>query len=276
MVYSVLVIEDQISEEVVRKAFEGDAAKRPGGPRLELVGLAQNHTDAIDQLEAFGSGGAGLPDVIVIDDHLPDESSTSSRTVQIMRWLLARCLELELPLHERPRTVLWSVCEPNLVYTFCAFGGLQYQDKQDPDGASPPVAAIWRALAGQRWRPDPFPDERDLSEAFRRALPYLDHGWSQDATARRLSISARTLAQFTSKAQKLALAPGRASDDFPTNTPSSLRVVKANGWVWVPYPLVEQLPAGMPLPSVIDPVAHRVDLPPRGEIPEEHRGRPVS
>jgi len=271
MAHRVFVIEDQIEEAAVAAAFEADAARWPDPEaHLELVGLAQNHTDAFDQLESLEASSDGLPDAIVLDDYLPDGDSTASRMIQIMRWLLSRARKAETPLESRPRAVLWSSCEPNIVYTFCALGGLQYQLKKDLRGQEIPVAAIWRALAGQRWRPQPFPNERDLTLDMREALPYLKHGWTQKRTALHLGLGERGLSGFVAKVKEMPRAPGPLSPDYPANDAGALRVLAESGWVWVPHRLHDQMPAGMPFPLVIDPAAHLEDLPPRPHIPEAY------
>lgn len=278
MNYRVFVVEDQIEATAVETAFDADALSRPGGePRLELVGLAQNHSDAIEQLQALeASPDDGLPDAIVLDDYLPDGDSASSRSLQIMTWLHEAAVGRNPPLTwaERPRTVLWSSCEPNFVYAFCALGGLWYQLKKDPGGQDVPVPAIWWALAGFRWRPEPYPVDTQLSQKMRDALPFLEHGWTQKKTALHLGLGEKGLQGFTATVKKMPRAPGPMSSDYPANDAGAIRVLKQSGWVWVPYRLQDQMPNRPPLPLVIDPMLHWEDLPPREGVPDEYGKRP--
>lgn len=272
--YRVFVVEDQIEERVIRAAFASDASAREGGPRLELAGLAQHEGDAIDQLEALEASQGGWPDAILLDDYLPDgRGDTTPRAIALMRWLCRRSVERELALADRPRAVLWSTCPPNVVYAFCALGGLQYVDKRSLNGTAVPVAAIWRALAGMRWRPVPYPDERHLPRAMREAAPYLEHGWSLKRTAQELGLPERALNELTARVKEMPRAPGPMSPDFPAKAAGAIRVMQEHGWVWIPYRLHAQLPAGMPFPLVIDPAGHREDLPPAGPVPAAYRSR---
>src|SRR3954466_15587780 len=111
--YRVMVVEDQIDDEEVRRSFRADADRRdPGEPQLELVGyVARNEDDALLQLQTLFELGE-RPDAIVLDDYLLEGAGATSRALHVMSWLCRRCIEDEIPLHARPRAVLWTACEP--------------------------------------------------------------------------------------------------------------------------------------------------------------------
>jgi len=270
-----LFVEDQISEGEIRQAFEADAGRRPGGPALELVSLAQTASDALDQLRALGDSPDGLPDAIVIDDYLPSHGAEAEpQALELMRSIAA--LVGDLPRPRWPRTVLWSTCEPNLVYAFCALGGMQYQDKRHVGGRQVPVAAIWRALAGRRWAPEPYPTEDKLSSSQIDALPYIAAGLGEDAIRLRLGLETRRpLQDFVRAVNSRPMTP-KEGENVPANKVMAAHELARQGWVWVPYRYLvnDAWPArAWVLPVVIDPMTHGELLPAVGDVPREHAAR---
>jgi DNA-binding NarL/FixJ family response regulator len=212
MRYRVLVVEDQRSAQHFERAFAADRAGRPDGePYLELAGLAQNFTDALQHLDAE------LPDAIVIDDYLPVRGGTESRALKLMSELCERGVREDIALADRPRAVLWSTSEDDFVYTFCALGGLQYQNKKGARGEDVPVAAIWRALAGRRWAPHPYPAASMLPSAFRSALPWLAAGATNEEIAEQTGVSIATLRDFVTKVRAMPLTPPVGDPRTPQN-----------------------------------------------------------
>jgi hypothetical protein len=264
--YTVMVIEDQIAEEKVIEAFAADRAR--GGaddPYLELLGaIARNEDDAIEQLDSMPD----LPNAILLDDYLPESGEAAGRAVDIMSWLCKRCITAEIPLADRPRTVLWTRGDPELAYTFCVLGGLQVRDKRHVDGEQVPVDAIWAALAGRRWQPEPFPTGLD-AERHRAPLPWMEAGWTKKRIAQQLAslgIDEDTMETTVGSIRRMPHTP-KAGDDYPSNSVMAIAAAERNGWVWVPLRWHGHIPPGAPLPLVIDPDAHRESLPAAGPLP---------
>lgn len=267
-----LVVEDQakyLSEESAEAAFRADRALgERDEPFLELAGLAKNHDDAIQHLKLT----AELPDAIVIDDWLPEGTTGQSRSIEIMAWLFAHCESLDIPEEARPRAVLWTGNDDQrLAYTFCVVGGMQFRDKRDLTGAELPIDAIWSALAGHRWCPQPYPV--GLSSAARRAaLPWLEAGWPHKAILaepelRREGVSEDTMRGALEEIREMPHTPQPPSPEFPDNWGMAIHAARRNGWVWVPLDRHEQIPRGAFLPLVIDPELHRRGLPSYGPLP---------
>jgi hypothetical protein len=269
--YRVFLIEDQ-DETYLDSPEAAFAADRdlgsPDEPYLELMGTARNFDDTIQFLKLAPE----LPDAIVIDDCLPEGSTVQSRSIEIMTWLYQRCERDEIPLAERPRAVLWTGNDdPRLAYTFCVVGGMQFRDKRDLTGAQLPVDAIWAALAGHRWQPEPYPS--GLTSAARRAaLPWLEAGWPhskilEQPALKREGVSEDTMRGAFEEIRKMPHTPQPPSNSYPDNWAMAIHAAKRNGWVWVPLDRHEQIPAGVSLPLVIDPKLHRQGLPPYGPLP---------
>jgi hypothetical protein len=270
--YRVLIVEDQ-AEKYVSRAEEVFAADRaqgdPGEPHLELAGVARNFDDAIQFLKLSPE----LPDVIVLDDFLPEGGTLQSRSIEIMSWLQRHCEAEGIPVERRPRAVLWtSNDDESLAYTFCVVGGMQRRDrKRDPDGAEIPIAEIWAALAGHRWCPDPYPS--GLSTPGRRAaLPWLEAGLTHDRILeqpelQREGVTEDKMRGALREIREMPHTPRAPSDLYPDNLQMAVRAAKLNGWVWVPLDRHEQIPASARLPLVIDPELHRQGLPPYGPLP---------
>lgn len=281
MSHRVLVVEDQIECRDIQDAFALDAESRGDGLKLELVRLAQTCGDAQDYLAALDD--KPLPDAIVIDDFLPDGITTSAQALKLMSWLCEQAQRDDTPLAKRPRTVLWSTCGPNVVYAFCALGGLQYQDKRAPNGRQVPVEATWRALAGQRWRPEPYPDAKSLTTAMQQALPYIEHGMLNSEIEAQLGLGDRTLKDFVSYVQRMGRTPkaqaghpfgtDQVSSKVPMRAAAAARCAQSNGWVWVPFPMLGYLPNSAPFPPVIDPAQHEIDLQPVSSVPKAFERR---
>jgi DNA-binding NarL/FixJ family response regulator len=270
--YRVLIVEDQdtyMSEDSTIELFRRDRGEDSNDPYLELAGRAENFGDAIQVLEEMAPE---LPDAIVIDDRLPEGSTTQSRSVEIMRWLFDYCEGKEVPLADRPRAVLWTADDdPQLAYTFCVLGGMQFRAKAELDGAKLPVDAIWAALAGHRWCPEPYPEGLS-SSGQRAALPWLEAGWMQETILgepqlKREGVSVNTLRYAFEKIQAMPHTPQEPSPSYPDNWPMAVHAAKRNGWVWVPLDRHDQIPSNAPLPLVIDPKVHRQGLPPYGPLP---------
>jgi hypothetical protein len=185
-----------------------------------------------------------------------------------MSWLCRRCIEAEIPWAERPRAVLWTRAEPQLAYAFCALGGLQVQDKRAIGGERIPVAAIWAALAGRRWQPDPYPSGL-AAERHRAPLPWMEAGWQKKAIAQALASLGVREDTMETTIEKIRQMPYTAKEggDRPSTATMAVAAAKRNGWVWVPLHWHDRIPAGAPLPLVIDPDAHREDLEPAGPLP---------
>jgi hypothetical protein len=271
--YTVLIVEDQ-PDVYLRSAEEEFAADRakggPDEPCLELVETAATYDEAIQFLKL----GQDLPDVIVLDDYLNIGTAPQSRAIEIMRWLFEHCESEGIPQEQRPRAVLWSGDnDSNLTYTFCVLGGLQLADKKrDLDGAKVPIGAIWAALAGHRWRPDPYPS--GFATAARRApLPWLEAGVPQQKiTELPLSeigekVSMDTIKYGLLDIRKMPETPDPPDPGYPENWTMGIRAAKANGWVWVPLDRHKQIPGNAPLPLVIDPDLHEQDTEPYGPLP---------
>jgi hypothetical protein len=274
--YRVMVVEDQITDEAVAAALEQEQ-RAPGDAALTLAGsVARNEDDAIVQLELMFEAGTP-PDAIVLDDYLSDGPATASRSLHVMSWLCRRCINDDIPVHARPRAVLWTSCEPELVYTFCVLGGLQFQDKRGPDGLQVPVRAIRAALRGERWQPRPYPETGLDRERFRAPLPWVEAGWQIKTIAARAlqpdprhpheatlnGVTLDTLETTRNQILKMPRTP-KEGDGFPANLPMAAAAAKRNGWVWVPLKWHHHIPSGAPLPIVIDPAAQREQLPPAG------------
>jgi DNA-binding NarL/FixJ family response regulator len=269
--YRVLIVEDQdeyLSEGSAAELLRKDRGENPDEPYLELAARARNFDDAIQVLEMEES----LPDAIVIDDRLPEGSTTESRSIEIMRWLFDHCEEQGTPLAERPRTVLWTANDdPQLAYTFCVLGGMQFRAKAELDGAKLPIDAIWAALAGQRWCPEPYPQGL-RSSARRMVLPWLEAGWSyktivQQSLPQREGVNLETFREVREDIRTMPHTPQPPSSSYPDNAAMAVPAAKRNGWVWVPLDRHDQIPSNAPLPLVIDPAVHRQGLPPYGPLP---------
>jgi hypothetical protein len=261
-----MVIEDQIAEEAVRAAFSDDASL--GGDDepflLPLEHVARNAEDAIEQLEAMTE----LPDAILLDDYLPMGDISSGRAVELMSWLCRRCIAAELPAAEWPRAVLWTRADPQLAYTFCALGGLQVRDKREIGGEKIPIDAIWNALAGLRWQPEPFPTGLE-AERHRAPLPWMEAGWQKKAIALKLAsigVTDDTMETTVERIRQMPMTP-REGYGRPSTATMAVQAAKRNGWVWVPLNWHAFIPSRAPLPLVIDPDAHRAPLPPVGPLP---------
>jgi hypothetical protein len=205
----------------------------------------------------------------VVDDYLAEGQAPQSRSIQIMVRLFERCEREEIPYAERPRAVLWtSTDDPSLAYTFCVVGGLQFRDKKrDIDGERLPVDAIWAALAGHRWCPDPYPSGL-TSPARRAALPWLEGGLPQKTIIGEPEMKAAKVSEDTIRGalEEIRSMP-RTPPDYPENWNMGISAAKRNGWVWVPRDRRKMIPRNAPLPLVIDPVIHAEDLPPYGPLP---------
>lgn len=270
--YKVLIVEDQ-DDPYLRSAADEFAADRrqgaPDEPYLELAGIARTYDDAIQFLKL----SSRLPDAIVLDDFLSQNSTLQSRSIEIMTWLLERCERDQVPVANRPRAVLWtSNDDASLAYTFCVVGGLQFRDKKrHSTGAKLPVDAIWAALAGHRWCPDPYPT--GLASAARRAaLPWLEAGLPRSAILdrpelRREGVSEDTMRGALQEIRSMPHTPQPPSPFYPDNWAMAIGAAKRNGWVWVPLDRHDQIPANAPLPLVIDPALHRQRLEPYGPLP---------
>ncbi|HEU5062503.1 MAG TPA: hypothetical protein VFT79_05035 [Solirubrobacterales bacterium] len=269
--YRVLIVEDQdayLGEDSAAELLHNDRGEDQDEPYLELAGRAENFDDAIQVLEERET----LPDAIVIDDRLPEGSTTESRSIEIMRWLFDHCEEESIALADRPRTVLWTANDdPQLAYTFCVLGGMQFRAKAGLDGAKLPVDAIWSALAGHRWCPEPYPE--GLSSPGRRAaLPWLEAGWPlekifQQPMPKREEVTLDKLEAAKKEIRAMPRTPQQPSLSYPDNWTMAVHAVKRNGWVWVPLGRHDQIPSNAPLPLVIDPAIHRQGLPPYGPLP---------
>jgi hypothetical protein len=270
--YKVLIVEDQ-EDPYLNSAEEELAADRAKGeegePYLELLGVARNYDDAIQFLKLSPE----LPDAIVLDDYLTEGSTLQSRSIQIMVWLFEHCEREGIAPAERPRAVLWTGNDDwSLAYTFCVVGGLQFRDrKRDVGGAKLPVDAIWAALAGHRWRPEPYPS--GLASAARRAaLPWLEAGLPHktilaDPALEAEHVTEETMREALNEIRKMPRTPQPPSPDYPDNWTMGIHAAKRNGWAWVPRDRHEQIPGNAPLPLVIDPELHRQGLPPYGPLP---------
>jgi len=272
--YKLLVVEDQkvTSREEIEAALAADRAlDQEGDPYLELDYLARTKDDALQYLELQES----LPDAIVIDDYLPEGTTTQSACLDIMAFVLERCRRDEIRLQDRPRAVLWTAADPALVYTFCVLGGMQFRDKRSTDGLLLPVDEVWTALAGRRWQPDPYPT--GLIESRRVALPWLEAGWQVEEVVNKAPevpglashrVTQETLNLARESIQSMANTPDKFSPDHPLRWGGRMfSALRANGWVWVPLHFHARIPAGAPLPLVIDPDVHREPLPPYGPLP---------
>jgi|GEM_PF-2217592 len=269
--YRVLIVEDQ--DEFLLSPADSFAADRAHGsteePYLELAGIARNYDDAIQFLKLSQE----LPDAIVIDDFLTEGSTLQSRSIEIMTWLLERCERDQIPVEARPRAVLWtSSDDASLAYTFCVAGGMQFRDKKrDPAGAKVPVDAVWAALAGHRWCPEPYPT--GLASAARRAaIPWLEAGLPHAAILglpelKKEGVTEDTMRGALEEIRKMPHTPEPPSPSYPDNWAMAIRAAKRNGWVWVPLDRHDQIPANAPLPLVIDPELHYRGLPPYGPLP---------
>jgi CheY-like chemotaxis protein len=264
--YRVMVVEDQVTEEAFLEAFAEDATlSLRGEPALvALKHVARNADDAIEQLDAM----AQLPDAILLDDYLPEGGETAGKAVEIMSWLCRRCIAAELPVAKRPRTVLWTRTDPELAYTFCALGGLQVVDKRAVGGDRVPVAAIWAALAGQRWQPEPYPSGIER-EHHRAPLPWMEAGWQKSAISNELAslgVTDDTMETTIARIRQMPHTP-KNGPERPSTATMAVAAAKRNGWVWVPLRWHDRIPKGAPLPLVIDPDAHRESLVPLGPLP---------
>lgn len=267
--YRLLVVEDQrISAEEIEAALVADQAKGSRDePYLEFHYLARNRDDAIQYLEMEDD----LPDAIVLDDYLPEGTTTQSASLDVMACLLERCQRDEIPLDGRPRAVLWTSADAQLVYTFCVLGGMQHCDKRSNGGLDLPVDELWAALAGRRWQPEPYPG--GLIESRRAALPWLEAGWELKEAAEVPSLASAgvTLETLNEARTDISRMP-HSVDPFHPEHPRRwggrmFSALRANGWVWAPLHLHAKIPAGAPLPLVIDPELHRKPLPPLGPLP---------
>lgn len=264
--YTVMVVEDQKPESDFVDAFREDRASgSPNEPYLELIGPpARNADDAIEQMDAMDE----LPDAILLDDYLPEGGETTSQALDIMGWLCGHCVQREIPWRDRPRAVLWTRLEPELAYTFCVLGGLQVRDKRHIGGEQVPVPRIWDALVGRRWQPEPSPMGLE-AERFRAPLPWLEAGWPKARIVQRLAhlgVTENTMETTLESIREMPHTP-QSGECYPSNTPMAVACAKRNGWVWVPLGWHERIPAGAPLPLVIDPEAHREPLPMAGRMP---------
>jgi len=270
--YKVLIVEDQKKPYLGSPAEEFAADRAKGDkdePYLELAGIARNYDDVIQFLKLSPE----LPDAIVLDDYLPDGGTLRSRSIEIMVWLFERCEREEIPPAERPRAVLWTANDDaSLAYTFCVVGGLQFRDKKrDVEGARLPVDAIWAALAGRRWCPDPYPS--GLASAARRAaLPWLEAGLPRQTILAKPEmkaehVSEETMREALNEIRTMPRTPQPPSPDYPDNWIMGINAAKKNGWVWVPLDRHQQIPSNAPLPLAIDPVLHRSGMPPYGPLP---------
>jgi hypothetical protein len=265
--YKVLIVEDQMERFKVspEAAFAADRAKGDESePYLELAEVASNYDTAIQYLKKAPM----LPDAIVVDDYLAEGQAPQSRSIQIMVQLFERCEREGIPPAERPRAVLWtSTDDPNLAYTFCVVGGLQFRDKKrDIDGQRLPVDAIWAALAGHRWCPDPYPSGL-ASPARRAALPWLEEGLPQKTIPAEPGLEVKVSEDTIRGALKEIRDMPRTPPEYPVNWNMGIRAAKRNGWVWVPRDRHNLIPNNAPLPLVIDPAIHAKGLPPYGPLP---------
>jgi CheY-like chemotaxis protein len=266
--YRLLVVEDQgLTAEGIRAALAVDRSlDKEGEPYLELDYLASNRDDALQYLEL-----ERLPDAIILDDYLPEGMIAQSSCLEVMSYLLQRCQKEEIPQEEWPRAVLWTSGTPKLAYTFCVLGGLQYRDKRSIGGQKLPIENVWAALAGQRWRPEPYPD--GLIESRRAALPWLEAGWEiaevvTEPSLASSGVTRETLNEARVDIQNMPRSPDLFSPEFPRRWGGRMfRALEDNGWVWVPLDSHDKIPAGAPLPLVIDPAVHRESLPPYGPLP---------
>lgn len=262
-----MVIEDQVTEEAIGAAFSHDASLGGDGEPflVPLEHVARNAEDAIEQLEAM----AELPDAILLDDYLPQGDISSGRAVELMSWLCRRCIAAELPAAEWPRAVLWTRADPQLAYTFCALGGLQVRDKRDVSGEKIPVDAVWNALAGLRWQPEPFPTGLE-TERHRAPLPWMEAGWQKKAIGLELAsmgVTDDTMETTIERIRQMPKTP-KEGPGRPSTATMAVQAAKRNGWVWVPLHWHTYIPNRAPLPLVVDPDAHRDPLPPAGPLPD--------
>jgi hypothetical protein len=261
-----MVIEDQIAEEAIRTAFAEDAALSSNGePTLvALDHVARNADDAIEQLDAVRE----LPDAILLDDYLPEGGEASGKAIDIMSWLCRHCIVAEIPPAERPRVVLWTRAVPELAYTFTVLGGLQVVDKRAVGGHDVPIAAIWAALAGERWQPNPTPSGLD-TERHRAPLPWMEAGWQKKAISQELATLGVTDDTMETTIERIRQMPYTPEDgtERPSTATMAVAAAKRNGWVWVPLRWHNRIPKGAPLPLVIDPDVHRESLPAFGPLP---------
>ena len=261
--YKVLVVEDQRSAKALAATF--DRRKKDGAPSLEFAGLATSLTDAISYLEGPPEE---WPDAVVIDDYLTVKGGTQSQALEFMRELCKGCIRHDVAPADRPRAVLWSTCTPNFVYTFCALGGMQYRFKKGPGGESFPFQEVWLALAGQRWRPSPYPVSSQLPVGLQRALPYLEAGWQNAAIQHELGdVTLDQLKGFVDDVRKMPLTPIKTQPGTPVNAIQALEYVRKHGWVWAKLEHHQLLPNGAPFGPVINPDAFREPLPPHGPLP---------
>jgi CheY-like chemotaxis protein len=270
--YTVMVIEDQVTDQAIRDAFTADRAlgttEEPYLVPLDFI--ARNADDGIEQLAAM----AQLPDAILLDDFLPEGGETFAKAVEIMSWLCRRCISREIPLAERPRIVLWTRSDPELAYTFCALGGLQVRDKRGLGGDHIPVDAIWAALAGLRWQPEPTPVGLE-QERHRAPLPWMEAGWQKRAIGQELAkfgVDDNTMETTIDRIRDMPRTPKEGSGR-PSTATMAVTAAKENGWVWVPLRWHDRIPKGAPLPLVIDPDAHRESLPAAGPLPRRVQTR---
>lgn len=272
--YRLLVAEDQkiLDKEKVEHALAADRALgEEGEPYLSLDYLAKNKDDALQYVERTES----LPDAIILDDYLPEGTTTQSASIDIMACLLERCQREEIPEPKRPRTVLWTSADPQLVYTFCVLGGMQFRDKRSSNGLDLPLDAVWTALAGQRWQPEPYPG--GLIESRRAALPWLEAGWSikeivSEPSLVAAGVTGNTLNKAREDIGEMPHTLGKFNPDHPERWGGRMfAALRANGWVWVPLAQHDMIPPGASLPLVIDPDAHSVPLPDYGPLPDHAR-----
>lgn len=264
MTYRLFVIDDQAAQDTIEQALRADRERGAAGePFLELAGIARSSDEAFERVIA-----ADPPfDVIVLDDYLLEGDETAGKALDLMSDLCEHWIAEAVPLHRRPRCVLYTSTDPLIVYTFCALGGLQYQDRRAARGLEFPVGAVWRALAGERWMP---PEERfpaELGEKARRILPWLAAG--RTAAEITQATGAGTHATKDLK-DKIRAAIDAASGGPTLEHPSIAEVVRflrRHGWAWVPLEYHRLIPAGAPLPLTLDPSVHAQPLDPAGPLP---------
>ena len=240
--FEVFLCEDIDSAADYQRELDAHAGSRP---RLRIVDQARTLDDAKDRLfdrERF-------PDLVLIDDRLargPDAKPRPS-AIELMAYIWER--RWDDGVETQTRCVLFTASDdPLLFWAFRVAGGRHVLSKSLapwPDR----VRLLYAVLAGEEWWP--APPSVQLQRYLREVLPFFDAGWPRADTADRLGVTVKNVTTRSEELRRKLVE--QLGAHVPHGEVALATTARKAGWVWVRPEDEPLLPAGAPLPTVLDP-----------------------
>jgi len=237
---TILLCEDIEERDEIQRQLD---TWRGARPQLRIVAQART----FDQAREYAFELPRFPDLILVDDRLGRglDATPQPSALELTSSIYARRRRDDLA----ARCVLWTSSDDRqLFWTFRVCGGRHVMSKSETPWQRR-VQLLYDVLDGAEWWP-PRPTLR-LQAKQREAIRYFAEGMSRADVAAALAIDPPLVTRRVEELRRTIVE--QLGGHVPTGEVALAGVARERGWLWVRPRDEWLLPAGAPLPLVLDP-----------------------